>query len=292
VFDGLIDHYSAQQRPPVVELACRALIEEYDHKLRALAAELASPHYSIEYDVIWAPVAHEAILGKAIELGASCVVKDVHRESVLRRALFTPLDWKLIRLLPCDLMLVGPQSPPRPSRVLAAVDVLAEQPQDGAGLNSRIVASAQALAEYSSARLDLVSVAPWFPITARSAAHSARQYDEMVASHLSAFRSFAERYEVPSERRHRVLGAPAEAIARIADELSVDVTVVGNVYRNSWERLLLGSTVETLLQQLKSDLLVVKPHDFLSTTRRHIDLEAVRARLAAEQPGQAQREAA
>jgi hypothetical protein len=70
------------------------------------------------------------------------------------------------------------------------------------------------------------------------------------------------------------------------------VTVVGNVYRNSWERLLLGSTVETLLQQLKSDLLVVKPHDFLSTTRRHIDLEAVRARLAAEQPGQAQREAA
>jgi len=287
VFDGLIG--TEIPRSHVAELACRAFVAGFDAELRKLAAELAHPQFSIECEALWAPVPHETIMAKALAIGADCVVKDVRQESVLRRMLFTPLDWKLIRLLPCDLMLVGPDSPPRPERVLAAVDVLAEDPQIADSLNDRIVASARTLAEYSNAGLDLASVMPWFPLSTRST-HSSKHYDEMVMQHLKAMRSFAERLKLPAKRCHRPLGVPAEAIVKIAEELTIDITVVGNFYRNGWERLLLGSTAETLLQQLRSDLLVVKPRDFALTAQKHIDLEAIRRRVALEQPGQSQPE--
>lgn len=284
VYDARVDAHSAASRPPVVDLARRVVLDEYNHRLRKLAAELTRPRFSVECEVLWAPVAHEAILAKAIQIGASCVVKDVRRESVLRRTLFTPLDWTLIRLLPCDLMLVGPHSPPRLERVLAAVDVIARDADDAQGLNERIVAAAQTLAEYANARLDLVSVAPGPEASGGRASAVGTQYAQRAAHHLEVFRGFAERLRVPAERRHRLLGAPAEAIAKIAEDLSADIAVVGSVQRDGWERPPLGGTAETLLQQLKSDLLVVKPGAFQRTVGRRIDLDAAYPGLAAEQP--------
>lgn len=290
VYDGLID--AGRASPPISELACRAFVDDYDMRLRGLAAELAHREFDLEYQVLWAPVAHEAIMAEAVRLGADCVVKDVQRESILRRTLFTPLDWKLIRLLPCDLMLVGPHSPPHPGRILAAVDALAESAQLREGLNERILDASRSLAEYAGARLDVVSVAPWFPPNARSVFSRESEYEASLARHLDAFREFAERLQVPPDRRHRLLGAPSEAIAGLAEDLAADVTVVGNAYRSTWDRLLLGSTAETLLQELKTDLLVVKPQDFLAETRKQIDVDAAHRRLAAAQPGPVHREIA
>lgn len=289
VFDGLVDLHNAPQRPPEIEAACHKVVDDYKRQLRALVAELAQPQLHIDYDVCWAPIPHEAILAKAIQLGASCVIKDVARESALRRLLFTPLDWKLIRLLPCELMLVAPQSPPDPARVLAAVDVLAEEPALRGGLNDRIIEAAAALAEHYQARLDLVSAAPWF-LVPNNGTQAARHHDALLAQHLEAFLGYAERHRVPQACRHRIFGTPHEVIAKLADDLSADITVVGNIYRSGWDRLLLGSTAEALLQQLRSDLLVVKPRDFLATLRQQVDVDALCRRFTHEQPKDARPE--
>ncbi len=281
IYDSLID--AERPRPHVARLACLELLREQEQRLYRLAAELAHPQFNIECEVLWAPVMHEAIITKALAVAADCVVKDVRRESILRRMLFTPLDWKLIRLLPCDLMLVGADAAPHPERLLAAIDVLAESPEREDGLNAQILQSTRWLGELTGARMDLVSVMPWFPLSGRGI-HSGAQYEEQVRKHHEAFRTFSERLQVPSDHCHRPLGIPAEAIAKIAEQLSSDIAVVGNYYRNGWERLLLGSTAETLLQQLRCDLLVVKPRDFAVVERQHVDIDAMRRRVALEQP--------
>jgi hypothetical protein len=48
--------------------------------------------------------------------------------------------------------------------------------------------------------------------------------------------------------------------------------------------LLLGSAAEALLQELPTDLLVVRPQAFPATLAKHLDLDAMRARVAAAQP--------
>ena len=281
VFDAAVA--AAGETTRVGQLARRALLSDAETRLRALAKEYAHDDFSIEYEVLWAPVVHEAVLVEQQRLGADLVIKDVPREPVLRRALMSPLDWQLIRLLPCELMLVGPRAPASPRRVLAAVDVLADGEQ---ALNDGILAAAVRVAELGGSRLDLASVAPSFPARGRIALASSREQDEQFSRHLEAFRRFASHAGVPCERRHRLLGAPDEAISRLAEELAADVTVVGSTHRTLWERLLLGSTAESLLRQLRSDLLVVKPGRYAEATQRQFDFAAAARRLDAAQPRQ------
>lgn len=267
----------------IVAVARRAYVDAQSRQLDQLATELAHADFTIECEVLWAPVRHEALIAKVLETRATLVVADLEREPTLLRSLFTPLDWKLIRLLPCELMLVGPNAPATIGQVLAAVDVLAEAPDAVDGLNERIVGAANRIAELASARLDLVAVVPWHPVHTQSALTD-RHYTAMEADHLAAFRRFTARLHLPEDRCHRPAGDAVETIIKLAKQLSAELTVVGSYYRSGWDRLLLGSAAEALLQGLPTDLLVVRPKDFVATLAKHLDLDALRARVTNLQP--------
>ena len=56
----------------------------------------------------------------------------------------------------------------------------------------------------------------------------------------------------------------ADALARHCEANQIDVLVVGTVRRNLAERMLLGSTAETVITRARSDVLVIKPDRFES----------------------------
>lgn len=263
------------------EVAARVrhdILREREDDLERLAVSLAGKGNVIECDVIWAADQAEAVLAKALAINAQLVLKDAHHESALRRAIFTPLDWKLMRLLPCQLMLVGPGPHPKPKRVAAAVDVLSEPP-DADGLNKRVVDSGLLLAEYLDASLDLVSVFPYFPSFEHRAWPSSRaMYMEANDAHYKAFVSFAAAHSIPEDRRHRPAGFPSFEIAQFVNDNHIDVLVLGSLYRGGWERLLLGSTSEAVAQDIGADLLLVKPADFLDVLKEKVDLPELRRR--------------
>lgn len=227
--------------------------------LRAFAVDVftGDAPVPVSWERLPATSPHEAIITLALDLDACCVVKDIGREPVLRRALLTPLDWELIRRLPADLLLAGTASPLSPTRVLAAVDVLAGSDTDA--LNDRIVDAAQALTGGGEAAPHLVSVAPRVPVMTGPVA-SAADYDALLR-HLEAFRRFAERRRISGTRRHRVFGAPADAIAGLAERLDTEVTVIGSRVHADAQAMSLGATAQALLRTLKSDLLLIRPRD-------------------------------
>ncbi|HZR37420.1 MAG TPA: universal stress protein [Nevskia sp.] len=271
-YDSAVDFAAARAGSDVADHVRHDIVRDREESLQRLAASLAGKGHAVECDVVWAPDQAKAVLAKALEINAQAVLKDAHHESTLRRAVYTPLDWKLMRLLPCELMLVGPASHPLPKRVAAAVDVLAE-PVDADGLNKRILAVALQLSEYLGARLDLVSVFPHFPtLHHRAWPGSEAMYAEANTEHYEAFRKFAEAHSIPQDRRHRLKGLPTVELGSFVSDNGIDVLVMGTQYRSRWERLLLGSTAESLAQEVNADLVLVKPPGFADTLRGGITL--------------------
>jgi universal stress protein E len=166
-----------------------------------------------------------------------------------------------MRLLPCELMLVGTGSPSRPSRVAAAIDVWAE-PVEAEGLNSRIVQAALRLSEYLGAGLDVVSVVPFVPALNRAWPSSKAVYAEADADHRQSFARFLAAHGIPEDRSHRLAGVPADELVRFAADNQIEVLVLGSIHHGGWDRFLLGSTAEAVAQQIACDLLVVKPADY------------------------------
>lgn len=284
VHDGLIEAAGLLNHDEVALRARHDFVNEHAARLRALAVELAGGGCDVDCDVVWARVPHEAIVSKALELGAGLVVKDVRHDARMLRVLTTPVDLALARLLPCGLMLVRPDSPSCPKRVLASVDVLSERAPGEPSLNDCVVQAARAVAEYAGASLEIVSVAPWLPLDPRSAMHATARYDQTVMHHLKTFQAFVEAHCIPGDCCHRLVGVPVECIGDLVEREKFDLLVVGNVYRNAWERLLLGSTAEVLAQRAHCDLLVVKQPGFARELERRLDLGRIARELALERP--------
>jgi universal stress protein E len=235
------------------------ILREYEEKLERLAASLAGKGHPIECDVVWAPDQAEAILTKCSMIDAQLALKDGQHESLLRRAFYTPLDWKLMRLLPCELMLVKPGSDAKPRRIAVAVDVWAESSR-AEGLNERIIRTALQLSDYLDTRLDLVSVYPHFPsMYHRSWPGSEAMLAKENTAHYEAFFELAASHSIPEDRRHRLTGVPADVLQQFVADNGIDILVLGSIQRHGWERLLLGSTAEALAQEISTDLLLVRP---------------------------------
>ena len=221
---------------------------------------------TITCGVIWAHPVHEEILSQVLELQPDLVLKDVHVERLLKRALFTPLDWKLLRLCPAPLLLVNRTSRRTPQRIIVAVD-----PHDDANANAstnslddQVIQAAMMFAEQCHAELHLVHVcndqlsmltangdaSPLLPIELSESLRGAR---------LKAFDALADRYRIPSEQRHFLSGPLASTLTDFARDADTDVIVVGTVRRRGLERLVMGSSAERILDSSPCSVLAIKP---------------------------------
>jgi universal stress protein E len=73
---------------------------------------------------------------------------------------------------------------------------------------------------------------------------------------------------VPAARRHLVEAHPVDAITATAKRLPAAIVVMGAISRHGLKRLFIGNSAEQLLDELRCDLLVVKPADFVSGVGR------------------------
>lgn len=259
--------------------AKRDFIHEREVLLDRLAADLAGHGGEVECEVVWAPVLHEAIIAKALEADVRTVVKDVSCDPSLQRVHAMPVDWKLMRLLPCDLMLVDARSPVQPVRIVAAVDLL-EESRDAVALNERIVASGLRYAGYFNAEFDLLSVFPYRLVDSEEGSDFGAEFASAKANFSTLLARFAERHRIPAEHRHVLVGPPAAAISKFLVDHNNDMVIIGSIYRNSWDRLMLGSTAEGLVESIDSDMVLVRSEGVKDAIARHLDLDGLRKRYS------------
>lgn len=243
----------------IQEQTREAYLQERRDWLKDEVGLLQSKGIQVTAEALWTRQPLKEILLHAAEMPADLLIKDLQHEPALKRAFVTPLDWQLLRECPVPVHLVSAADNPLPLKVGAAVDPTAPEDERNE-LNSRIIATANGLALQCNAELHLLhayDLSPAFLAEAGTAtAVCVDMLDELRQSLASAFATLAERYGVPVERRHFIMGPPIRTLAEFVGREGLDVLVMGRVQRKGLDKLL-GSTTEHMLYQVPCSVLAI-----------------------------------
>lgn len=220
------------------------------------------------------------IIRHVAERDCDFVVKGAEQLSGVQRFLLASTDQHLLRKCPCPVWLQTPQATDRPKRVLAAVDLDAEdaaEPRTLSGLNERVIDVACGVAHGPDAEVIVLhawdAVAEgmvWAFSGGPDARISADRYtnevlgarkramDRLMAS-VRANRDCAPRLTARLER-----GSPERVIDAQRRLLGVDVVVMGTVARTGLGGVIIGNTAENIINHLDCPVLAVKPEGFAS----------------------------
>lgn len=226
-------------------------LREYDHLTVRVIDEHARPSAA-------------RICAEVVKMQFDLVIKDVGHDSVLRRLVFVPLDWELMRTCAVPVWLVADKSRGLPQRVVVALDPV--HPEHGAGeLNEALIAAAQAIAAPGRAQLRVLSVFGGLPPElmaldpyATGLAFSNEELLERLrVAHRGAFHGLIARHGLPADSAEILYGLPVDCVLDAVEDVPPDVLVVGTLRRHGLDRLFMGSTAERLVGRAPCDVLVV-----------------------------------
>ncbi|QCF25755.1 universal stress protein UspA [Hydrocarboniclastica marina] len=214
----------------------------------------------VEVKACWGKPKYVALLEVASEWEADLIMKTTYQHSALRRALLTPGDWHLIRKTHAPLWLVRDVPWGTHVSVAACVDPSPESPS---ARDERLLAAAHDLAVLLPAELHVIhafepaptGLLPEFDAlmdNSETIRHEVEAQQREAIDHL-----LAGRVE-PGTRLHLEEGEAVDLLPDITARESIDLVVLGAVARSPLERVLIGSTAEQILDEITSDLLVIR----------------------------------
>ena len=259
-----------------------AMLERLTEERRARVAEAAAEALGET------PAGITVALGKTfIEVirhvlrhGTDLVVKTAETPEGLPSLFFTSTDQHLLRKCPCPVWLRMPGAATLPRRVIAAVDLDAQEGSEGearARMNRRVIETAVRISSGSDGLVHVLHA--WEPageelISVFSPArHSRAAADSYVAEVESARRRALSNLVRPFQRRlpegprlveHLVRGPARRVIDERAREFEIDVIVLGTVVRTGLVGVIIGNTAEDILNTVECSVVAVKPEDFVS----------------------------
>ncbi len=230
----------------------REWLEEQAKGIRHMGVQVTT-------EVIWVKHPFEEILTHIREMKPSMVIKDLKHESWLTRAIFTTLDMRLLHDCPVPLHLVAKVQHGIPRKIVAAVDVFGSD-EHFKQLNEKIITTAEILADQCDAQLHLLYAYDLSFIFALDggAGYEPSLMDTLYENESEAFTELADRFGVPEDRRHLIMGNPAKVIESYMIKAGIDVVVLGTVHRDVMHKIM-GSTTEQVANHLPSGLLALNP---------------------------------
>lgn len=178
----------------------------------------------------------------------------------------------LFRKCPVPVWSVHPGRAPFPRKVLAAVDPGAPGSVER-DLGRRVLELALRIG--GAGPIELHAAHAWSvpsealirsKFGARRTQTFLDQQREMARAQLEELIAEAQ-LESSIAGRHLPSGNPAAAIPALAEELDVDLVVLGSAGRNGLAGILIGSTAEAIVTRLARSVAVVKPAGYVSPVR-------------------------
>jgi nucleotide-binding universal stress UspA family protein len=188
----------------------------------------------------------------------------------------------LLRKCPCPVWLTRPLSSKGYRHILAAVDVGTEcsnsEQASRQALNQQIVAMASSMALADFAELHIVHA--WEALGESTMAGAfmntpddqlAAYVDQVRAQHDAALQQLLrsvtdnlgpEALGYLKPKVHLVKGNARREIPLLAQQLEADLVVMGTVARTGIPGFIMGNTAETILNQIDSSVLAIKPPGF------------------------------
>jgi universal stress protein E len=260
----------------------------YLARLEKLAQRLRRRGVKTSTAVMWDFPICESIVREAARFEADLIVAECHPTAHHAPWLLRFNDWELLRLSPLPVLLVKSHRAYHRPAVLAALDPTHAfgKPAD---LDDEILRYAATVAEALHGPLHAVhayepAVPGAAPTRGRRAVPATRTKAQVLGwsgrtgadvraanavwRARSALQDVVRWNAIPDDRRHLVPLHPARAIEDTARRIGGGIVVMGALSRSGLSRLLIGNTAERVLDQLRCDVLVVKPRNFRNVVAR------------------------
>ncbi len=210
---------------------------ELQPKLESLTQRAVAAGHNSTNALEWAPDWATQAVAAAARCGASMIFKNSVDHSTVDREKRRTSDWTLLRMAPCPVLMVKNFHDWQHRRVLAAVN--------------------PASTEHTHIKLDhqVTALAQQFAATYGSDAHFVTAFQDL--NHQPDAGAIAKNCGVEEQHVHLRQGKAADVIRDVAEELDVDLIIVGTVGRDGIKGRVVGNTCERLLDQTRSDLLVI-----------------------------------
>jgi universal stress protein E len=203
------------------------------------------------------------ILDEVDDWEADLLIAGVHEVGIVPHPRLMDVDWQLMRRCPCPLLLVQGHSAEPYRSILAAVDPLHDHAEP-VGLDHSILGAARQFRDVFEAQLQILSVYPdpgEFEMASSVEVRPGVFYssDNIEAVHRQAVIDLANDCGVADADLQLLPGKPSDRIAEMARERKADLVILGSIKRSRMHELFLGSTAEFVVDEVTSDVLLLKP---------------------------------
>jgi universal stress protein E len=241
-------------------------------RLQTLARRLCKAGVRAESTVQWDFPPHEAVIRAARQFGADLIIAERHATAHHLTWMLRFTDFELLRLAPMPVLLVKTRRPYDHPSILAALDP-SHAFSKPLKLDREILSSASQITRALRGSLHVLFAYNPLPAGVMEPGLALAGATEAIAAdaHAQARKSLARVLNgasIPESRRHLVPRHPIDAIQGAATQLGSKILVMGAISRSGLKRLVLGNTAERVFDELRCDVLVVKPRGFASRVPR------------------------
>lgn len=197
------------------------------------------------------------------------VMRDVSSDEESGSLFFGSLDMRLMRNCKCPVWLVQPRPSFHFERVLAAIDPMPEsEPEER--LNRRIIDLASSLSALDDGQLFVISALEVRGESLLMSKMTAEAYcshvDELAVAARKKMHASLKNLPSQIDEKHLKFrrGNAAQVVTTFAREIDADLIVMGTLARVGVPGMLIGNTAESVLRQVRSSVLTIKPKAFVS----------------------------
>ncbi|WP_084332687.1 universal stress protein [Marinobacterium jannaschii] len=243
-------------------------LKQIEARLEELARPLLKRGLEVTTDVTWNSHRVEAILKQIARYQPDLVVHGIAEHHTLGH-LVSSCDWDMMRECPVPLLLLKGRSWGEALHLSACIDPFHEC-DEPVSLDEAIVSETRIFATALAGRCSYIHSLHTLPHSAVFDEHVIADYGALQhrvrEQHRDRVASFLQRFDIDTGagQLHMLEGETHKTLPIFASEQQVDILVVGSVPKGFIDRLLLGSTIERIADDLVCDMLVVKPPGFTS----------------------------
>ena len=234
-------------------------LSEHQKQIEAIAAPLRKNGLTVSTAVLWGHPGYEYVIRDAVAWGADLIVHNTRRHSALSRLFLANNDWQLVRCSPIPLLLVKDRPWKDRPAILAGVDP-SHARHKPRGLDHKILRTSSDIQKLLNGDLFVVHAYGQIPLSGTYPKQAEEEYGKAFAELMADF-------DIPEIQQHLVDEIPQHGLCVLANDLQADLVVMGAISRSKLSEVFIGSTAEKVLDYLESDVLILKPDDFVSPVR-------------------------
>ncbi len=252
----------------------RMVIEGSQEKVDALVEDIRKQGVDVA-SVVLTGTPFIEIIRQVLRGKHDLVIMAAEGKGGIKQRLFGSTSMHLMRKCPCPVWVVKPAKRTKYKKIMAAVDVTNDFPDDNnrGSLNPLIMELASSLARMDDSELHVVQVWSVYGegymqvrgnMSDESLQELRRKNKHEYATRLDRLLSSVDMKGIISHRHMpRDMDIP-KAIIKLEKKKAIDLLVMGTVCRTGLSGFIIGNTAEKVLSEVNCSVLTVKPEGFVT----------------------------